>query len=95
MALTPAQQKMLEDLTALAEAPDADDFEIEIFSGDKGARVPYSKAASWLHAEFGIGEAPKPAAGEEGQGEQKPTQVVPAVRKLFKSSSGAGSGAAS
>lgn len=67
MGLKPEQQKMLEDLLKLQEEEDADDFEVEIFSGDKGARIPYKQAAKWLHQEFGIGDAPAPPAGAEGQ----------------------------
>jgi len=59
--LTPEQQKALEELTNLANAPDDDeDFEIEIYDGTKGARVPYSRGKSWLKDTFGfdIGDAP-------------------------------------
>ena len=89
MALTPEQQKMLEELTALAQQPDADDFEVEIFSGDRGARVPYSKASAWLKKEFGIGdEAPagdgKPGDGKGGDGKGgEGDGAKPTIRKLF------------
>jgi hypothetical protein len=58
--LTADQEKMLADLQALAEAPDADDFEVEVYDTGKGrgARIPYSRAAKWLRDELGIGEDP-------------------------------------
>jgi hypothetical protein len=67
--LTDDERKLLDELTARASEPDADDdFEIEVYdtSAGKGARMPFSRAASWLHANLGIGEAPAPdsAAGE-------------------------------
>lgn len=63
MALTPDEQATLDALTKKMSEPDADDFEVEIFSGDKGARLPLKAAANWLHKEFGIGEAPAAPAG--------------------------------
>lgn len=66
MGLSADERKLLDELTAKASQPDADDdFEIEIFSGDKGARIPFSKGARWLFSEFGIGEPPAPA-GDDG-----------------------------
>lgn len=68
MALTADEQKLLDELTARAAEPDAaDDFEIEIFSGDRGARIPFSKGQKWLLDNFGIGEPP--AAAGDGQGD--------------------------
>jgi hypothetical protein len=76
VALTGDEQKLLDELTAKASAPDADDeWELEIFDGAKGARLPISKAAGWLHQNFGIGDAPASpspaagAAGDAGQGQ--------------------------
>ncbi len=71
--LTAEQQKQLDDLTKLAEAPDEEDFEVEIFDGDKGARVPYSKGRSWLQKTFGIDLGDPPAddgGGADGDGGQ-------------------------
>jgi hypothetical protein len=64
--LSPEDRARLEAL--LAGDDEDDDFEVEIFSGDRGARVPYSKAADWLFREFGIGPAPEgaPAGGTDG-----------------------------
>jgi hypothetical protein len=70
VALTSDEQKLLDELTAKASAPDADDFEIEIFSGDKGARVPISKAGKWLFDNFGIGDAPAAPAADSAGGDQ-------------------------
>lgn len=66
--LTDDEAKALKDLQAKADAPDEEDFDIEIFDGDKGARVPYSKGRSWLRDTFGIdvGDAPAAAADDEG-----------------------------
>ena len=63
------EKKLLEELTARANEPDADDdFEIEVYdtSAGKGARIPFSKGKSWLFDTFGIGESP---AAPEGGGE--------------------------
>jgi len=50
----------------------ADDFEVEIGSGDSYARVPYSKGKSWLQQTFGIDldAEPKPEKDEGGKGGQ-------------------------
>ncbi len=56
MALSADEQKLLDELTARAAEPDPDsDFEIEIFNGERGARIPFSKGAQWLADNFGIG----------------------------------------
>ena len=64
------ERKLLEELTARANEPDADDdFEIEVYdtTAGKGARIPFSRGKSWLFDTFGIGDAPAPAgAGEDG-----------------------------
>jgi hypothetical protein len=62
--LTPEQAKALADLQKLADAPDEDDFDIEIWDGDKGARVPYSKGRSWL-AKIGFEIGDPPAADDD------------------------------
>lgn len=66
--LTDEQAKLLEELTELANSPD-DDFELEIGSGDKWARIPASQGKTWLAEHFGIGaEPPAPAGkGDDGQ----------------------------
>jgi hypothetical protein len=67
MALTEDEQKLLDELTAKSKEPDAsNDYEIEIFSGDKGARIPFSHGAKWLRENFGIGDEPDPPAGDGG-----------------------------
>ena len=66
MGLNADEQKLLDELTAKASASDADDWEVEIFSGDKGARLPASKAAPWLLRELGIGDPPAAPAGADG-----------------------------
>jgi hypothetical protein len=66
--LTPEQAKQLAELQAQADAPDDEDFEVEIFDGDKGARVPYSKGKSWLSKTFGIDLGDPPAADEDQGG---------------------------
>lgn len=62
--LTPEQAKQLADLQAQADAPDDDDFDVEIWEGDKGARVPYSKGRSWLQNTFNIDLGDPPAADD-------------------------------
>jgi hypothetical protein len=67
--LTDDEAKSLEALLAKKDAPDEDDFDIEIFEGDKGARVPYSRGRSWLQRTFGIDldEDPEKETGEGGK----------------------------
>ena len=77
MALTEQEQALLDDLTRRASEPGDDDFEIEIFAGDKGARIPLSHGRKWLADNFGIGaEAPEGdgggAAAEGDAGGKKP-----------------------
>jgi hypothetical protein len=73
--LTPEQAKQLADLQAQADAPDEDDFDIEIWDGDKGARVPYSKGRSWL-AKIGFEIGDPPAADDDG-GQDKAGKDAP------------------
>ena len=45
------ERKLLEELTARANAPDEDDdFEIEVYdtTAGKGARIPFKRGKSWL-----------------------------------------------
>lgn len=71
--LTPDEAKALESLLAKKDAPDQEDFEVEIFDGDKGTRLPYSKGRSWLQTHFDIdlGEPPDGDA-DEGGADDKP-----------------------
>ncbi|HEY2089900.1 MAG TPA: hypothetical protein VGH54_28250 [Mycobacterium sp.] len=79
MALTEDEQKLLDELTTKSKEPDpANDREIEIFDGEKGARIPFSHGAKWLRDNFGIGDEPDPPAGAgagdgggQGDGGQK------------------------
>jgi hypothetical protein len=68
--LTDDERKLLDELTARAAEPDADeDFEIEVYdtTNGKGARLPFSKGSRWLFDTFGIGEPPAaPEPGPEG-----------------------------
>lgn len=66
--LTPDQAKQLADLQAQQDAPDEDDFDIEIWEGDKGARVPYSKGRSWLSKTFNLDIGDPPAADDPAAG---------------------------
>lgn len=66
--LTPEQAKQLKELQDQADAPDEDDFDVEIGEGDSYARVPYSKGRSWLQAKFGIDLGDPPAA-DDGKGD--------------------------
>jgi hypothetical protein len=61
--LTPEQANQLKDLQAQADAPDEEDFDIEIWEGDRGARVPYSKGKGFL-AKLGIDIGDPPAADD-------------------------------
>jgi hypothetical protein len=82
--LTDDEQKLLDELTARASEPDADDYEVSVWNGDKGVTLPVSKAAAWLHEHFGIGDAPAapstsdagdPPAGKPGKPAAGPPQA--------------------
>lgn len=66
--LTDDQQKQLDELIAMRDAPDDEDFEIEIRNGDKSARIPYHKGRRYLQQHFGIDldEPPADDTGEPG-----------------------------
>lgn len=80
--LTADEAKALKDLQAKADAPDEDDFEVEIFDGERGTRVPYSKARSWLQTHFSIDldEDPEKETGEGGE-DGKPAE--PETKRAF------------
>lgn len=69
MALSADEKKLMEELLAKSKEPDADDFEIEIFDGSKGARIPFSQGSKWLFETFGIGEGPPPPPAGDGGGQ--------------------------
>lgn len=84
MGLTADEKKLLDQLSAKANEPDHEDFEIEIFDGAKGARVPFSQGAKWLFETFGIGEPPAPAASADGgEGGDGGGQGDPAPKSYF------------
>jgi ATP-dependent RNA helicase RhlE len=69
MALTEDERALLADLQRREAEPDeGDDFEIEIFDGQRGARIPFKQGARWLRDNFGIGLA-ELAEGDGGQGQ--------------------------
>ena len=74
MGLSDDERKLLDELTARASEPDADDeFEIEIYSPDgKGARIPFRKGKNWLYDTFGIGDPPGAAGGDGSPGGDAP-----------------------
>jgi hypothetical protein len=67
--LTKEEQDLLDELTQRASEPDADDYEVPIWNGDKGVTLPLSKAAAWIHENFGIGDAP---AGDQSDAGDPP-----------------------
>lgn len=72
MALTDEEKAQLEALTRKSQEPDpAEDFEIEIFDGTRGARIPYSKGRSFLQQHFGI-DLSDPSADDAGSKKDKP-----------------------
>lgn len=77
MALSADEKKLLDELTLKASAPDAEDWDLEIFDmgTQKGARLPVSKAGNWLYETFGIGEAPAAAVSDDGTEEDKKVKV--------------------
>jgi hypothetical protein len=72
MALNDEEKAALAELLAKDKEPDtAEDFEIEIYDGAKGARVPYSKGRSYLQTHFGIDLDPDTGDGsDQGKGDQ-------------------------
>ena len=91
------EQKLLDELTARAAAPDEDDdFEIELYdtNAGKGARIPFSKGKGWLFDTFGIGEAPAAAGGENGGSGGSAPPAGPAAGDGGGSGQGGGSGRA-
>ena len=74
--LTDEQRKQLEDLQALADAPDddADEYEVWIKNGDKEARVPSRRAGGYLKEHFGISlyDDPAPAGDDDPDGDDEP-----------------------
>jgi hypothetical protein len=86
MGLTADEKKMLADLTAKAEEPDQDDFEIEIYDTGKGrgARIPFSQGKSWLYNELGIGEPPDAGtAADPDEKTGKGSEGAPAAKGYF------------
>lgn len=81
MGLSADEKKLLEELTLRSQQPDAEDFEIEIFDGSRGARIPFSQGSKWLHEVFGIGDAPAPPAADEGDGDDG--KGAPAPKSYF------------
>jgi hypothetical protein len=79
MALTPEQKKLLEELTAKANEPEADDFEVEIYNEHgRGMRLPLSRATDWIKDNFGIGRSEETPAPEE-----TPTEEIPAKQGAY------------
>jgi hypothetical protein len=69
MALSAEEKAQLDALMAKDKEPDPDDdFEIEIYDGSKGARLPYRRGRSYLQEHFGIDLDPDPGkdAGDSG-----------------------------
>jgi hypothetical protein len=76
MALSDEEKATLEALTQKANEPDEPtDFEIEIYDGSKGARIPYSRGRKYLQDHFGIDLDPEPGEGatDDGKGKSKGT----------------------
>jgi len=66
--LSEDQQKALDELLELQNAPDADDYEVAIERDGKTMRVPWSKVPATMRDFFGLSE-PKPEGGEGEGGE--------------------------
>jgi hypothetical protein len=71
MALSDEEKAQLAALMEKEKQADPeDDFEIEIYDGAKGARLPYSKGRSFLQ-QFGIGLDPDPETeSDQGEGDK-------------------------
>lgn len=71
MALTPDEQKLLDELTekSKTETPD-ESFEIEVYdtANGRGARVPFSHGKKWLFENLGLGDNPNPPAETDKDG---------------------------
>ena len=73
MGLSDEEKATLEALTKKANEPDDEDnFEIEIYDGQRGARVPYRKGRGYLQEHFGIDLDPDPGKGDESGSTGKP-----------------------
>lgn len=70
MGLSKEEQDQLDALTAKANEPDEDDFDIEIWDEKgAGAKVPYRKGKTWLQR-FGI-DLPETPEDDETQAPKK------------------------
>lgn len=70
--LTAEQKRQLEELQALADAPDdEDDYEVWV-KNDKGheTRLPSRKASGWLKQNFGISLHDDDEPGDQGDDDQ-------------------------
>jgi hypothetical protein len=88
MALSAEEQAQLDALTEKANAKDPEpDFEMEIYDGPKGARVPYSKGRKWLQDNFNIDLDPDPAseAGDDGKDPAAKNQGKPGTKSTKES----------
>jgi hypothetical protein len=66
------EKSLLDKLLKKQDEPDDDDFEVELWNGDKGAKLPFSKARKFLSDAFGVDLGEPPDAGEaEGDGKDK------------------------
>lgn len=71
MGLSPDEKAQLDALTAKANEPDDDDFDIEIWDNTgAGAKVPYRKGRTWLQR-FGI-DLPEAPEGDQGEEDKAP-----------------------
>lgn len=68
------EKKLLAELQARENEPDNDDdFEIEIYKDNHGARVPYSKGRKFLQEIFGIDlDDTSDAESDDGEGSKAP-----------------------
>jgi len=84
--LTDDERKLLDDLTARASEPDADDdFEIEVYdtTAGKGARIPYSRGSRWLYETLGIGDPPAQPAEPDKTGKAAKDPETPKQAGYF------------
>lgn len=73
MSLNADEKKLLAELQQRENEPENDsDYEIEIYKGEHGARIPYSKGKSFLQSIFGIDLDSDSESEPEGEGSTAP-----------------------
>ncbi len=76
MGLNAQEKAALDALLAKEQADDDEEFEIEIWSGQDGARVPYRKGKDWFEKTFGVSLG-NPTDDSSGKASASPRKRTP------------------